>query len=351
MLNWILMCNTFMFAQHLHYTMIKIRTTHAFFLIIFSFISIRSLHAQDYKNQVTLTADNDQYINPNHDRYFTDGLEFNFTHALKHNSSDSSIAKKTIEFEFGQNIYNSFTGSARQIQPNPFVLKWYGIDRPFTAYLYAGVSLNLLYANENSLKLNAQLGTIGPAALGEQVQTNFHKFWGLYKVRGWPYQLNNAPGINLKANYSMLLYRNNGNWFDMAFTPTGWLGTTFTGASAGMQFRLGKIDKLFQSTITNSRVSNSGIEHQTHEFYFFTVPQINYVAYDATIEGGLGLKDKGPVTFGIYHFVYQQQFGLEFASARWSADYIAYIRSREVKSTALGDQWASIALKYRFGKI
>lgn len=332
--------------------MIKASTCRVlYYIVILSFIKISNLYAQDYKNQFALTSDNDQYVNPNHDRYYTDGVFFNFTHALKHNTLHSSLAKKTLEFEFGQRIYNAYTASTNKLQPDPFVFKRYRIDRPFTAYLFAGAALNLLYKNENALRLDAEVGTIGPAALGEQVQTGFHEFFGLYKARGWPYQLKNAPGINLKSDYKMFLYRNSGNWFDMAFNPTAWLGNTFTGASAGMQFRFGKIDKLFQSTMTNSRVSSDAGEQQTHEFYFFTTPQINYVAYDATIEGGLGLSDKGPVTFGIYHYVYQQQFGLEFASARWSANYIAYVRSREVKSTALGDQWASISLAYRFGKI
>jgi lipid A 3-O-deacylase len=331
--------------------MVKTYRCRVFLIAIFNFISISKLFAQDNRNQFTVTSDNDQYVNPNHDRYYTDGVVFNFTHALKHDTIHSSLAKKTLEFEFGQRIYNSYTASARRLQSDPFVFQRYAIDRPFTAYLYVGAALNFLYKNENALRLDAEIGTIGPAALGEQAQTGFHNFFGLYKARGWPYQLNNAPGVNLRGDYKMLLYRNSDNWFDMAFNPTAWIGNTFTGASAGMQFRFGHFGKFYESAITNSRVSSNAGEQQTHEFYFFTTPQINYVAYDATIEGGLGLSDKGPVTFGIYHFVYQQQFGLEFASARWSANYIAYVRSREVKSTALGDQWASVSLAYRFGKI
>ena len=321
------------------------------FIIIISVFGLQNSQAQNYKNQVSVTADNDQYLNPNHDRYYTEGFLVDFTHALKTPKLDSNLAKKVLDFEFGQRIYNSYTASARRIQPNPFVFKPYDIDRPFTAYLFAGASLSWLYKDEDVLKLTGELGTIGPAALGEQVQTDFHKFFGLYEVRGWPYQLKNAPGINLDADYKMFLYRTSGNWFDLAFNPNGWLGTTYTGASAGMQLRFGELGKFYQSGITNSRVSSDPNEHQTHEFYFFTMPQVNYVAYDATIEGGLFLNDKGPVTFGIYHFVYQQQFGLAFSSARWTVSYTAFIRSREVKSSALGDQWASINLVYRFGKI
>jgi len=329
----------------------KIFTYRILLIVIFSVAGFENLHAQDYKDQISVTADNDQYLNPSHDRYYTEGAFLGFTHALKKPTAGSKLFKKTLEFEFGQRIYNSYTASARRLQPDPFVFLPYAVDRPFTAYLYAGASMSWLYNNEDVLKATAQLGTIGPAALGKQVQVGFHKLFKLYEVRGWPYQLNNAAGVNLSVDYKMFLYRNDANWFDMAFNPTGWLGTTFTGASAGMQFRFGELNKFYQSNITNSRVSNDPSEHQGHEFYFFTIPQVNYVAYDATIEGGLGLQDKGPVTFGIYHYVYQQQFGLTYASSRWSLSYIAFIKSREVKSTALGDQWASLNLTYRFGKI
>jgi lipid A 3-O-deacylase len=311
------------------------------------------VYAQNYKNQFTLITDNDMYINPNHDRYYSDGTYFNFTHAINRSNKDSSnLIKKTIEFEFGQKIYTGLSGH---------IYSPYRIDRPFTGYLFANSSLNWLYKDEDALKFTAEIGTIGPAALGEEVQSGFHQLFGLYKVvvanseyhkiGGWSHQLNTEPGLNLRLDYKHLLYRNDGSWFDVAVNPDAWLGSTFTGASAGVQLRVGELNKFYQSVITNTRVSSNSNEQMKHEFYFFTLPQINYVVYDATIEGGLFRNDKGPVTFGIYHFVYQQQFGLQFASARWSASTIAFIKSREVKSTALGDQWGSINIAYRFGKI
>lgn len=312
-------------------------------------MSLQKARAQSYKDQFTFTEDNDQYVNPSHDRYYTDGTVFNFTHALNRPKvRDSSLVKKILEFEFGQRIYNSYSADARHIYNGDLVFKPYFEDRPFTAYLFAGASMNWLYANESALKFNAEIGTIGPAALGQQIQAGFHKLFGLYPARGWDYQLKNAPGINLKLDYKMLLYRTPGNWFDVAFNPDGWLGNTFTGADVGLQLRIGNLGSFTQSASTNSRVSSNSNEQQKQEFYFFTQPQFNYVAYDATIEGGLFLSDKGPLTFGIYHYVYQQEFGLQFSSARWSANYTAYIRSREVKSTALGDQWGSINLAYRW---
>jgi lipid A 3-O-deacylase len=324
------------------------------FTLIFIFQDPKIVNAQtqNFKSQFTLITDNDMYINSYHDRYYSDGTYFNFTYAVNgENISNSNILKKTIEFEFGQKIYTGLSGH---------IYLPYHIDRPFTGYLFANGAINWLYKDEDALKFTAEIGTIGPAALGEEVQSGFHQLFGLYKVvggsgyakiGGWSHQLNTEPGLNLRLDYKHLLYRNDGNWFDVAVNPDAWLGSTFTGASAGVQLRIGDLNKFYQSVITNSRVSSNKREQINHEFYFFTLPQINYVAYDATIEGGLFRHDKGPVTFGIYHFVYQQQFGLQFASARWSASTIAYIKSREVKSTALGDQWGSISIAYRFGKI
>jgi len=320
----------------------KIFLSCALFIILFNFTGTNKLFAQDYKNQFLETIDNDQYINSAHDRYYTEGTQLTFSHLMdKPKNANSKLVKKIIEFQLGQQIYTPYKANVPLESMQ---------DRPFTGYLYAGAAINWLYSDESQLHFNAQIGTIGPASLGHYIQTQFHADFGLYSPKGWQYQLNNEPGLNLYLDYKKLLYRADGNWFDISANPDAWLGNTFTGASAGLIFRVGQLGKLFQSAITNSRVgTNDG--DKKYELYFFTEPQANYVAYNATIEGGLFIKDKGPVTFGIYHYVYEQQFGLQFAAARWSAAYTVFIKSREVKSTALGDQWGSINIAYRFGKI
>jgi len=311
--------------------------------VVLNFININHSFAQDtYKNQFLETVENDQYVNAAHDRYYTEGTLLTFSHLLNPaKKADSKLVKKILEFQSGQQIYTPYKADV----PDPTKQ-----DRPFTGYLYLGAGLNWLYSDESQLHFNVQIGTIGPNSQAERIQTDFHDSFGLYKPQGWQYQLNNEAGLNLDLNYKKLLFRTPDNWFDLTANPDAWLGNTFTGASAGLIFRLGQLGKLYQSAITNSRVGSND-EHQKHEFYFFTEPQIDYVAYNATIEGGLFIKDKGPVTFGIYHYVYVQQFGAQFVSARWSLNYSVFIKSREVKSTALGDQYGSINIAYRFGKI
>jgi hypothetical protein len=314
----------------------------AFIIAIFGLLGVENLRAQDYRNQLTVNIDNDQYINPNHDRYYTDGTIFTFTRALHKPDSAGKLQKKVLDFQFGQQIYNSRTAH---------VYAPYIFDRPLTGYLFLNSSIDWLYKNESALTFTFEAGTIGPNSLGGQVQSAFHKFFKLYPVGPYSkYGLKNAFGVDLSLDYKKLLYRAPGSWFDISADPEGTLGNTFTNVDAGMLLRFGHLSQLFSSASTNSRVTDNPGEHQTHEFYFFAEPQLTYVAYNATIQGGLFVNDKGP-TFGIYHIVYVQQLGLQFASARWNASYTAFIKTREVKSTALGDQWASISIAYRFGRI
>jgi len=322
--------------------MMKPLLLRVLFILLFSFLEFRSVYAQEYKNQFTLELDNDQYINPNHDRYYTAGTFLTFTHAM-HHADTGNLVKKIIEYQLGQQIYTPST--AHIYKPSLF-------DRPFTGYLYGSVALNWLYANEDALKFTAQLGTIGPNSLGEEVQTGFHKLFKLYPVGPWyKYGIQkNDIGLNLNLDYKKLLYRNDGSWFDVSIDPDAELGNTFTYVDAGAQLRIGELGKFFNSDITNSRVSSVDMGPQKNEFYFFAEPQLSYVAYNATIQGGLFTHETGP-TFGIYHIVYIQQLGLEYSSPRWSLSYVAFIKTREVKSTALGDQWAALNFAYRFGKI
>ncbi len=309
--------------------------------------TVKGVKAQrTYRNQVGNRLDNDQYVNPYNDRYYMAGYLLNFTTVLNSGKDCASLLgggtiKKTLELEIGQQIYGPFATWARY--------DWLQ-DRPYTGYLYAGAALTWFNEDESALKISAQVGTIGPASMAEKVQKSFHHAFNLKDPEGWQYQLNNEVGLNLEAQYTRLLYRNNSEWLDVAATPSLRLGNTFSNATAAVQLRIGSLDKLYQSAGTNSRVSMGG-DRQKHELYFFAIPQLSYVAYNATIQGGMFIKDKGPVHYDVINLVFTQQLGVQFATDRWSAAYTAIIRTKEVGggSSALGQQWGTLALAYRFG--
>jgi lipid A 3-O-deacylase len=314
-----------------------------FFLLITLFGAV-NVFAQTHSTEIGVETDNDSYLLQGSDRYYTDGIFFYYRHALDI-QGNTKLQNKVLGFEFGQKIFNPQSGSIfynGADQPNL-------IDRPFAAYLYVGSTLNFLYKDESNLKIGAQIGTVGAAALGTQVQDFVHDNFGFYHPSGWEYQVNNDFEINLSAEYNRLLAR--GDWIDVSLASYVNLGNGFTGAGVGPLLRLGSFNQLFNSVSTQSTVSRGevpGLLHK-HELFFYYKPQINYVAYDATIQGGLfdnhsGLeitKDKEP-------FIFSQQFGVAFTTNRFVFDIAAIFHTLDDKEMIQSHQWGAVTGLYRF---
>nr|WP_294895551.1 lipid A deacylase LpxR family protein [uncultured Pedobacter sp.] len=283
-------------------------------------------------------SDNDAYLGIKQDRYYTNGLFIHFNRAIE--NKKNSTVKKIWGVSFGQEMYNARSGQVRFIE---------NVDRPFAAYLYAGGSLQWIKPNENSLKVEVQVGTIGPAALGEEAQTLLHKIAGFYKIAGWEYQVKDEVGINVKAKLHYLLYRNKSKTIDFSLPINASLGNTFTGLNTGILFRTGGLNPFYHSVVTQSNIATKaekGIAKQ--EFYFFLKPSLTYVAYDATIQGGLFVKDKGPVTYKPSPFVFAQQIGAAYASNRWTFDYSVIFKSKQLSEAKKSEQYGTIKAYYRF---
>ena len=74
-------------------------------------------------------------------------------------------------------------------QPQPF-------DRPWAAWLYiGGVAQNVEGNRLQTVEID--LGMVGPAALGKQVQSEWHHVVGADPPQGWDNQLRNEPGVLL----------------------------------------------------------------------------------------------------------------------------------------------------------
>ncbi|HET8830105.1 MAG TPA: lipid A deacylase LpxR family protein [Pelobium sp.] len=312
-----------------------------FTFILFALISlVFQSFAQNkfYKNELGFRSDNDAYLATKQDRYYTNGLFIQFKSATK-NKRDSTV-KKIWSINLGQELYNARSGQIKNIE---------NVDRPFAGYLYGGGSLQWLKPNENVLKLELQVGTIGPSALGKQSQTILHNAVGFYEISGWQYQVNDEIGVNLKANLQYLLFRNERKNLDFSLPITASLGNTFTGLETGILFRTGNINPFYHSVATHSQVSakfEKDLKEQ--EFYFFLKPSLTYVAYNATIQGGMFVKDKGPVTFDANPFVLAQQIGATYADNRWTFGFSVVFKSKQLKEAVKSEQYASAQIYYRF---
>jgi hypothetical protein len=258
------------------------------------------------------------------------------------NSRDTAKLKnKVLGFEAGQKIFNPQSGSI----PGPNY-----VDRPFAAYLYAGTTLNFLYSNESNLKLGAQVGIVGPGAAGQGVQTTVHRWFGFYTPQGWQYQVHDGAELNISAEYNRLLAR--AKWIDLSFDSYADLGNGFSGAGAGLMVRLGNFNQLFNSVSTQSTASRLNIKTllHRHEFFAYYKPALNYVAYDATVEGSLFNKTTYPmqITQDIEPIVLSNQIGAAYTADHWVFDASAIYHTKDVKEMFRAHQWGSVTVLYRF---
>jgi len=311
-----------------------------FYLFLFLSFFSTLIYAQNFKNELGLKSDNDSYLGQGSDRYYTNGLFLNFRHALDQQKLPQGIEKKTYEITLGQKMFNPYSGYA----PDPATQ-----DRPFAGYLYAEGAMNWFYSNESVLKTSVQVGTTGKNSLAEAGQKLLHRVIGFYDLEGWDYQIKNELALNLSAQYTRLIGRVADNAVEFSFEGYGNLGTTFTGAGAGLLFRTGSLNQLFNSAYTNAVIGNNAKTKALvkREFFFYAKPQLNLVGYDATIQGSL-FNNNSPVTFGQKPLVFAQQLGVDYSSQRFTFDFGVIFKTKEVKSVARAHQWGSISMFYRF---
>lgn len=304
------------------------------FLIYFSAIS------QEYNNEFGIVSDNDAYLFYGQDRYYTNGLFIYYRRAVDQHKLGDNLEKLTYELSVGQKMYTPLSGYG----PDPRTH-----DRPFAGYLYGKAQLNFFNQKEHVWKIALALGTSGPNSLASGTQNLIHTTVGLYKTSGWDYQIQNEAAANLDVQYTALLHRNSAKSVDFSLESYAQLGTVFNGAGLALVFRTGNINQLFHSSYHNATISqnNKTKKLQKRELYFYARPQINYVAYDATIQGSL-FTNNSPITFSVRPFVFEQRIGLNYATARFTLDYSLTFRAREIKSSARPHQYGSITAYYRF---
>ena len=298
--------------------------------------------AQSHTHEAGIQTDNDSYLGQGSDRYYTNGLFLFYRQSLAlKDTASSRLANKVLGFEAGQKMYNSRTGD---VPDKRF------IDRPIAAYLYAGATLNLLYKNESNLKLGLQTGVIGPAALGKEAQELIHNTFGFYKPRGWEYQVRDNFQFNLSAEYNRLISRGDG--VDLSIGGYGNLGTGFIGAGVGPMLRLGNFNQFFNSVSTQSTASvNTSIKPlHPKEFFFYIKPVLNYVGYDATVEGSIfgGHDNSDEVLLTPNRLMLSNQLGVSYVVKRWVLDASATFHTKDVKTMVKAHQWASVTALYRF---
>ncbi len=183
-------------------------------LTIFSFFIISSFcvpvwaedHLPDSSDygRVTIMEEND-YFASHDDRHYTQGLRASYLSGPVTSGGywdkpfsfmsdnlplfEGSDRKRKYEWTVGQSIFTP----TNTLQAAPQTR-----DRPYAAWLYTGASL-LQETNHGDYQTleNAELllGVVGPAALGDVTQNDFHQFINDTSSAGWKNQLHDEPGL------------------------------------------------------------------------------------------------------------------------------------------------------------
>ena len=188
-------------------------------------------------NRAFIDIDNDSSVLTNTDRDYTNGIRFTLQRIPTQPEpaqGDKPQSRSTYGFHVGHNTY---TPSDITLPPSQINRA----DRPYAAWLYAGVYKEERRPTSEAWRYELNLGCIGPCAQGERVQTEWHEFVGAPIPQGWDAQIRNAPGVLARIEYSPRVFTSAPKVWEFLPAFTADIGNIFLRAGMEGTFRLGKI--------------------------------------------------------------------------------------------------------------
>jgi|GEM_PF-143778 len=303
---------------------------------------------------ITLNSENDMYgggtdrnyTNGARATYFDMGAEVpEFFHLIDRAVPTFSINETTsISYSLGHNLYTPSDITVTANQPN---------DRPWAAFLYGSAGLTSITKNHID-SLEATIGIVGPAALGEQVQKFVHAHMsGSGTPRGWRHQLKNEPALMLSwersfpERYSLETF----GWRTSAVPYIGaTVGNVYTYASAGASFNISPYGKGFQDTPVRVRPAMPGtgafvVPDNTVSWYIFGGVEGRAVARNIFLDGNT-FTDSHDVDKK--YFVADANVGLALTYGKTRLSYALIYRTKEFDGQDKGDIFGTITLGRRF---
>ncbi len=268
------------------------------------------------------------------DYYFTQGVHFELVspgigklptrHILLHRKSDST--------HFGLGLESAGYTPTSIFSDNIL----YG-DRPFAgmAYLKA-FSISINEAKRERIVSTLTLGLMGPAAGGYEIQAYIHRQTGNADPKGWKHQVGNALVLNYELDYERAVFGR--RRFLLSATGIARAGTYSIKAGVGGVLMAGLFDNPFRQS------SHAG----RPQAYLYVHPQVDFVGYDATLQGGL-FTDNSPYVISskeMLRTVFRFDGGVRFAyRGVWLSGYARYI-TKEF-GTGLNHATGGIELAFR----
>jgi hypothetical protein len=321
-------------------------------------MNIQQIRADQAGSVCSAQFENDMF-GGNTDRHFTHGTRFScmtrpipwFTNVIDNlpwfstqealkAPQDALQARGSLSI--GQNIY-----TPEDITETELI----EAERPYGGWLYFGIGLVANQGSRRYDKVELNIGVIGPGALAENVQKEWHAFFGFDDPRGWEHQLKNEIGMVLLYEQARRLDHKDvvaGLQYDVIPHIGGALGNVFTYAAAGCTIRLGPdLDEDFGPPRIRPSLPGGGYfrSRKGLNWYLFAGGEGRVVLRNIFLDGN---------TFADSHSVDKKwlvgdvQVGLAFQINRFRLTYTQIYRTREYKCQDSPDAFGSLSLSYQF---
>jgi lipid A 3-O-deacylase len=220
------------------------RTQQLVFLALGAVIAFARPAAADNLSHITLLEENDS-LPFNSDKHYTQGFRLGYLAPdLKPDSAwtapfgifdllgTGQNVSRRYSFAFGQNIFTPKNGHLNPPDPK---------DRPYAGWLYGSVNLLQDTDARHLDHLELDLGVVGPAALGKQIQNGFHDLIGVGTFEGWHDQLKDEPGLVLvyDRSWHVPLLGNDNEGVDLVPETGATIGNVYDYAEIGSLLRMG----------------------------------------------------------------------------------------------------------------
>jgi len=306
------------------------------FLKIFLLITIcssmisTSFSQQTNAHFISLQSDNDVYLMTGQDRYYTNGLIFTFATPLFHSPTRTDL----LTLQLGHQLYNGVEVYAGDN------IYW---DRPSTAYLFLNGRFQRVFSDEWVWSAAAEIGVVGKAAKGKEVQDYVHRLLGMYKVQSWESDLNTSIGADLETSLTKRIWRSPSRRFELAGGASLRGGMIFSNAAAQLSLRVGKLMDYHVSHF----VGNGGFFNTDTEYYFFYKPSYSSQFYNATIQGGPFAKKKEN-RYEITSNIWRHHLGVAYSNSRISLEAGVLFNTKEGRKMYQNHQYGQLKLGLRF---
>jgi hypothetical protein len=249
--------------------------------------------------------------------------------------------KLRTSYELGHNLYSPDDISKVSLIPD---------ERPYAGYLYAGVGL-VSDTGQRLDNLQLTIGIVGPSALGEEVQRNYHNLINTTDPRGWDNQLKDELTIMLTYERKWRRFHEfKAGGLGVDFTPHegAALGNVFTHAAAGLTVRIGD-DLPNDYGPPRIRPSLPGsdffVNRDKFGWYLFAGFEGRLVGRNIFLDGNT-FRDSHSVDKRYLVGDFQTGLALTYGRARLAYTYV--FRTKEFRQQDAADQFCSLSLAIRF---